>query len=680
MDRASRKAVRLRRSPGLFRCVDPGGAVALRARWASVIGSLLATFLLGATQLIRAQEASPSRFAATPPAHLSIDNFPLEPAPEAAAASLTLAPSAADLGSQPPQDTASPDPSIDVKAIRLDTASRLRLWDPATARPGSTAVNSSAGSGSQPGIPQARELLLERQQRLEEYDQAAEELQKLTDPHLSPDRQLAASRLELERLQVQLAQPSQTALPRPFRISTKEVTDATRGEMKDAIEAVKTELKEWQAKFEEGRVQETGAGTAQQSLRADRDKLFQEVAALRTRTQKPAKASSAAQTPRDRQLEQERLVDLKLLAMIEALRLKVVEAKLTQELKRAEIRQVHQRELEAHEQLAQRQLEQMQRRYRELAEFQRQDLEKAAATQASKARQSGDPLDRYRAGRQADLLGLEARIVKHEQALATGNSPALEEQRALADRAEADFAEIKRLLADGNVSRLDALRLTNDFRRIGPERDRLLRNELATIEAQLQYYENVLTNVELELIEDSMAEQFEHDAVLERLAEERRVQARTAFAEIDQKRRSLLARQKAALSGLVARTAQTLEQVNRRLHVLEDEYGFIRTHIFWVRDQESIGLETVARAGRELKRLGKAMIKLAEEAGDRKLWRQPPSEFMTAAVAAVILPLGLFRLRRLLRRRITRALPPSHLHGGQTEAVRVDIHSVIRRS
>ena len=84
--------------------------------------------------------------------------------------------------------------------------------------------------------------------------------------------------------------------------------------------------------------------------------------------------------------------------------------------------------------------------------------------------------------------------------------------------AQADFAEIKQLLDDGNVSRLDALRLNNDFRRIGPERERLLRNELGTVEAQLQYYENLLTSVELELIEDSLVDQVEHDAVLERLA------------------------------------------------------------------------------------------------------------------------------------------------------------------
>ena len=113
--------------------------------------------------------------------------------------------------------------------------------------------------------------------------------------------------------------------------------------------------------------------------------------------------------------------------------------------------------------------------------------------------------------------------------------------------------------------------------------------------------------------------------------------------------------------------------------MLEDEYGFIRTHIFWVRDQEPIGLDTVARAGRELRRLGKGLLKLAEESGDPRLWRRPPSEFMTAIVAAVILPLGLFRLRRLLRRRITRALPPSHLHGSQADLVKVDMTPAVKR-
>ena len=55
-------------------------------------------------------------------------------------------------------------------------------------------------------------------------------------------------------------------------------------------------------------------------------------------------------------------------------------------------------------------------------------------------------------------------------------------------------------------------------------------------------------------------------------------------------------RQKAALTKLVTRSTETLEQVTRRLRILEEEYGFIRTHIFWVRDQEPVGLSTLQQA------------------------------------------------------------------------------------
>src|SRR5205823_5814056 len=127
-------------------------------------------------------------------------------------------------------------------------------------------------------------------------------------------------------------------------------------------------------------------------------------------------------------------------------------------------------------------LDLLQLRYQEVAEARQRNLKNAAATEENKARRSDDPLETYRALRLAYLLDLEARVIKNEQALTTSTHPALEEERSLADRALNDFEQIKQLLVDGNVSRLDALRLNNDFRRIGPERDRLLRNELATIE------------------------------------------------------------------------------------------------------------------------------------------------------------------------------------------------------
>ena len=131
----------------------------------------------------------------------------------------------------------------------------------------------------------------------------------------------------------------------------------------------------------------------------------------------------------------------------------------------------------------------MQLRYREASDLKERALKQAAASQENLARQAQDPLERYRARCLADMLELEAKIMKFEQAPTALPHPSLEEQRALANRAEADFAQIKQLLDDGNVSRLDALRLNNDFRRIGPERDRLLKTDLSSIEVQLQYYE-----------------------------------------------------------------------------------------------------------------------------------------------------------------------------------------------
>jgi hypothetical protein len=328
---------------------------------------------------------------------------------------------------------------------------------------------------------------------------------------------------------------------------------------------------------------------------------------------------------------------------------------------------------EAHVQLARKILDPMQLRYREASELKEHALEQAAARQENRARQAQDPLERYRARCLAEMLELEAKIIKFEQAPSAPSHPSLEEQRALADRAEADFVQVKQLLDDGNVSRLDALRLNNDFRRIGPERDRLLKTDLSSIEALLQYYENTLTSVELELIEDSLADQIEHDAVLERLASERHAEARNQFAELERKHKELLVRQKAALTKLVTRSAETLEQVTRRLRTLEDEYGFIRTHIFWVRDQEPVGLPTLQQGGRELKQVAKGLVKLVGESSQRRSWCLPSSEFLAAATAAVVLPLGLFRLRRTLRRRITRALPPSRLHGEKAQPIHVEM-------
>ena len=148
----------------------------------------------------------------------------------------------------------------------------------------------------------------------------------------------------------------------------------------------------------------------------------------------------------------------------------------------------------------------------------------------------------------------------------------------------------------------------------------------------------------LELIEDSLADQVEHDACSSGSPRSATAGRKSEFAGLDTQASGLLKRQKAALTGLVTRASQTLEQVTRRRRVLEEEYGFIRTHIFWVRDQEPIGLATASPGRARAQAPGQGLIKLAEEAGNPAFWGgHLSSEFLTAAAAAVVLPLGLFR-------------------------------------
>ena len=74
-----------------------------------------------------------------------------------------------------------------------------------------------------------------------------------------------------------------------------------------------------------------------------------------------------------------------------------------------------------------------------------------------------------------------------------------------------DFEELKKLLDDGSVSPLDALRLKNDFRRIGPERAQVVRTDLAASEAELTTYENALTDAEIDLVNDSRDDRFDRE-------------------------------------------------------------------------------------------------------------------------------------------------------------------------
>ena len=248
--------------------------------------------VMGPTPQLRAQNGEPRVQVAPPAATVSVENFPLEPAPR----SVRLEGSAPPTGTEgkprsillraaipapteaPAQATAGgvkrdqvehdiTDRSIDVKSLRTETLERLKELE--------TRADNQI----------LKAILAERQLRLDEHDHTVKELQELTHPKVNPELQEASAHSEFEHLQSQLAQPAQSLLPPVFRVSTTELTDAARNEMKDAIEATENDLKEWQARLETARAELAQAGSTQSALRRQRDKLFQQVATRKPRGQ-----------------------------------------------------------------------------------------------------------------------------------------------------------------------------------------------------------------------------------------------------------------------------------------------------------------------------------------------------------------------------------------------------------
>jgi hypothetical protein len=567
----------------------------------------------------------------------------------------------------------------EVASMRAQAAGQLRALNPSAGDDSATSTAAGIRAGAAPSSTttsatttesaadkQLRDLFQERLRLLDEYDKTTMAFKKAAHPERSPEQQANDARVDLMQLQAQLARATmhpEVLLPPAFSGPGANAgsRSGVSAEMREALEAATGELKEHKAKLDSLRTEVANWEGLQNARRAERDKLFQVVAAMKARgadrdeTTPPSSASSSS--PPARRLARERQVNADWKSRVEAIRLQAKEAQIALEAKLTGVRELTVQVGQLQVQVAEKRLELMQGRYNAAAEQQERVLKEKAAVEDSKARRSDDPLERFRARRLSDLLELEAQVVKLEQALATAPPPSLEEQRSLADHAETDFALIKKLLDDGQISRLDAIRLNNDFRRIGPERDRLLRNEMAIAEARLQYYEDALTADEIELLQDSLHDRYEHDMLRERLSPSRWAEGEAMVAGLERSHRAMLVRRRSVLEHLTDCTAQTLEQITRRLAILDEEYGFIRTHIFWVRDQEPIGLGTITQGARECQHVAKALMRLAQEAARPQHWGRRSAEFVSAAMAALVLPIGLIRLRRMLRSLIGRDLP-----------------------
>ena len=104
-----------------------------------------------------------------------------------------------------------------------------------------------------------RQVLEERLRLLEEWQKTSKELRALEHPDEDPDRQAADARAEIERLQPLLEQSARdpdSLLPPCFRVPARGLSEAALSAMKEAIEAVRVELREAGSRMEKLRSEE----------------------------------------------------------------------------------------------------------------------------------------------------------------------------------------------------------------------------------------------------------------------------------------------------------------------------------------------------------------------------------------------------------------------------------------
>ena len=519
------------------------------------------------------------------------------------------------------------------------------------------------------------EVLKRRQALLEEWKKVNKDREEAEKPKQTPEAEAAEFKAELEKTRALLDQSGKSPdalLPEVFQLKEKEKekekakeadarpSDNRLVEMKEAIDAARNEFKEQSTILESLRTEGSRGPAAEvATLKAERDKVFQGVAALTSRLGERQAGPTSANSGEARELAKERLANLEWEAKVEVEHLASVEARVSLASRKLDVGNFQIQAKAARVQLAKRLAERMEARYAALAERQQSDLKQAVAKEETRAAHSNDPLERRKAQRTADLLGLESQVVAYEKANATHSGVSLQEQETLKNKTFTEFAELRRLLDDGTISPLDALRLKNDFRRIAPDRAQIVRTDLAAAEVELTTYENALNDAEIDLVNDSRDDRFDLESLLAQLPPKRRDEAKPMLEELEARHKGLLNRRRIVLQKLAARAEDTHNCVLERIKTLDLQYAFIRTHIFWIRDAEPIGAATVAHARDDSIRTAKALVALAIEAGDRPLWGHASPDFILAVVALGVMPLPLLLGQRALDRLRLRAIPPT---------------------
>ncbi len=530
----------------------------------------------------------------------------------------------------------------EARSLKLEAEIRLKALD-------------AIGEKSlKPGQKALRDLYRERLALLDNWAKAVAEKQAAEHPDPDPERLTVEHKAEMERTNALLlsgADHPDSLLPQSFQKIPPKITDAVLNELRDGVEDAKKEVAQRLKDVEAARKKRGESGPeVVAKLRSERDKIHQRISTLIPRRKEREDALASAKSDADRELARERLTNFDWEAQVEKERLSAKEAQIALDGRNAEEALEWVKLKSSQSKQAQQVLAVTQKVYASVVEGQSRELQKAVAQEKEKAAKADDPIAKFQARRKAELLDLETKVLAYKKELSSTPRVSEDEQKKLANRAEEEFGELKARLDDGETSRLDLLRLNNDLRRIGPEKESIERTELELILAELNNYENLLTDAELELANDDRDDRLEHEAVLEQLPKERRSEALKAFADIEGKHRNLLYDRKETLKKLADRADSTHKQVQRRIAVLEQEDAFIRANIYWVRDEEPITTRTWSHAQSDIGKLAWAGLKLAEEPFDRTLWGKVSETFLVLGSLALALPWPLWWARRRINR------------------------------
>ena len=559
----------------------------------------------------------------------------------------------ADAPADPPQRVAPrKKPPDDVDAaeaakVKLFAIERLRsLSEP-------PAKGKERDKAAEAHVAALREVFKARERLVLDWERTVKARHAVLNPEPTPEGEAAELKASLERLKVGSSRAKSdpaSLLPEAFRNPAAQPAEAV---FKDAVDDAQDEVEKITKELatlavSPGRKISTPLAAA----KAERDETRKRIATLGPRAVDAEAALGVATTGDDREVARERMVNLEWEAKVESERLKEVEARIDLEARRVAVSEIKAEVLRAKLDLAKTTSDLLKAKDAERLVRKNAELDRAEAYEKARAQHARDPLERYLSRRNQELHAQQKLLNNRQQEEKATPVVALADQTEKAKKTAEDFEKLKKLVEAGRSSALVAQRLNNSFRRLANERDSISRNELAQVNALLAKYENELTAVELDLINDERGDREMRDNLLAALPERRWAEALVVFAKTEQADRKVLEQRQVILTALEERTEKTRQEVLRRLRILAEQHAFVRTHLFWVRDAQPIGSSTADQMRGEGRELGRTLLSIAAEPWSRSNWGRVSSEFVIVLLALVASPYGLYQARKALRTRI----------------------------